>query len=131
MVQTPVGFRCPTCAKLNRVPTYRLSGKYYLRAVGAAIGLAIATGLLWGLIRYVPFVGFFNFIIGGAVGYAVGEGISLATNRKAGTVLAVIGGLTVVIAYCISAFTLFGMIFSPYDLIAVIIGIVVAVARLR
>jgi hypothetical protein len=131
MVQTPVGFRCPTCAKLNRPPTYQVSGKYYLRAVAAAIGLAIVGGLLWGFIRYLPFVGFFNFIIGGGIGYGIGEGISLVTNRKSGTPLAVIGGLAVVIAYCISAFTFFGMIFSPFDIIAVIIGVVVAVARLR
>jgi hypothetical protein len=128
MVQTPVGARCPKCAKLNRVPTYQVSGKYYLRAAGAALGLAIITGLLWG---FVPFVGFFNFIIGGAVGYGIGEGISLATNRKSGTILAVIGGSAVVIAYIISAFTFFGLIFSPFDIIAVIVGIVVAVARLR
>jgi hypothetical protein len=131
MVQTPVGARCPSCAKLNRVPTYQLSGKYYARAIGAALGLSIVTGLLWGLIRFVPFVGFFNFIIGGAVGYGIGEGISFAVNRKAGPPLAVIGGLAVVVAYIISAFTFFGLLFSPFDIIAVIVGIFVAVARLR
>jgi hypothetical protein len=116
---------------LNRVPTYQVSGKYYLRAAGAAVGLAIVIGLLWGLARYIPFVGFFNFIIGGLAGYAIGEGISLATNRKSGIVLAVIGGITVVAAYCISAFTFFGRGFVAFDIIAIIIGIVVAVARLR
>jgi hypothetical protein len=131
LVQTPVGARCPKCANLKRVPTYQLSGKYYLRATGVAVGLAIGMGLLWGLIRFVPFVGFFNFIIGGLVGYGVGEGISLAANRKAGTILAVIGGITVVAAYCISAFTFFALRLNPFDIIAVIIGVVVAVARLR
>jgi hypothetical protein len=131
LVQTPVGARCPKCANLKRVPTYRVSGKYYLRATGAAAGMAIVMGLLWGLVRFVPFIGFFNFIIGGLVGYGIGEGISLSANRKAGTILAAIGGITVVAAYCISAFTFFGLRFNPFDFIAVIIGVVVAVARLR
>jgi hypothetical protein len=131
MVQTPVGARCPKCAKLNRVPTYQVSGKYYLRGAGAALGLSIVAGLLWGLSRFVPFVGFFNFIIGGLVGYGIGEGISLATNRKAGPILAVIGGAAVVLAYCIGTFGFFSWFFSPFDIIAIIVGIVAAVARLR
>ncbi|HSW57253.1 MAG TPA: B-box zinc finger protein [Dehalococcoidales bacterium] len=131
LVQTPVGSRCPKCAKQKRVPTYHVSGRYLLRAIGAAAGLAVATGLLWGLIRLLPFSGFFNFIIGAGVGYAIGEGISLATNRKAGLLLAVVGGVAVVIAYCISIFTFFRLFFNPFDIIAVVIGIFVAVTRLR
>ncbi len=131
LVQTPVGARCPKCARLRRVPTYQVSGKYYLRAALAALGLAVVTGLLWGLLRFIPFAGFFNFIIGGAVGYAIGEGISLAANRRAGTLLCVIGGVAVVIAYSISSFSFFGLLFSFFDIIAVIVGIFVAVTRLR
>jgi hypothetical protein len=132
MVQTPVGARCPSCARLKRVPTYQISGKYYLRGVGAAIGLAIAAGLLWLLIRmFVPFSGFFNFIIAGGVGYAIGEGISWATNRKAGTPLAILGGIAVTVAFVISSPDIWIGVFNPFSIIALIIGIVVAVARLR
>ncbi len=38
-------------------------------------------------------------MIGAAVGYGIGEGISLSVNRKCGTGLAVIGGLAVVLSY--------------------------------
>jgi hypothetical protein len=131
MVQTPVGMRCPSCAKMSRVPTYRVPKVYYLRAIGAALGIAIVVGLLWGFISdIIPFI-YLNFIIGGGVGWAIGEVISLSVNRKSGTGLAVIGGLAVVIAYLISVFTFWGGNIHILDIVAVIIGIVVSVARLR
>ncbi len=131
MVQTPVGARCPSCARLSRVPTYRVSGIYYLRAIGAGLGLAVIGGLLWGFLRaLIPFF-YLNLIIGGALGYGIGEGISLSVNRKRGTGLMVIGGLTVVLSYLVSAFTFWSWNFNFVDIIAVIIGIFVSVARLR
>jgi hypothetical protein len=131
LVQTPVGSRCPSCAKLSRVPTYRISKLYYLRAIGAAIGLAIAGGIAWGFLQTIIFSSFFNILIAGAIGYGVGEGISLSVNRKSGTGLAVIGGITVVLSFLISAFTFWGLQFSPYDIIAVVVGVFVSAARLR
>jgi hypothetical protein len=131
LVQTPVGARCPKCAGVSRVPTYRVSGIYYLRAVGAGLLLAVVSGFLWGLLRAVPYISFFNFIIAAAAGYGIGEGISLAVNRKAGNGLAVIGGAALVLSYIISRFIFgFGFI-SLFDIIAVIIGIFVTVTRLR
>jgi hypothetical protein len=132
MVQTPVGARCPVCANLKRVPTYQLGGKYYLRGALAAAGMALAGGFLWWLIRmFVPFSGFFNFIIAGALGYGIGEGISLATNRKAGGPLAVMGGLAVAVAFFIAHIGIWMGMFHPFDLIALIVGIIAAVAVLR
>jgi hypothetical protein len=131
LVQTPVGARCPSCARLSRVPTYRVSKIHYLRAVGAALGLAIAAGILWGFLRSIMFSGYFNFLIAAALGYGIGEGISLAVNRKSGAGLAVIGGLAMVAAYIISAFAFGGGSFSLFDIIAVIVGIFVTVTRLR
>lgn len=131
MVQTPVGARCPSCARLSRIPVYQVSGKYYLRAVGVAAGLAIAIGLVWGIIRIVAFFGFFSFLIGGAAGYGIGEGISLAANRKRGTTLAIISGIAVVISYLISIIVPWGRPFFFTDIIAVIIGVVVSVTRVR
>jgi hypothetical protein len=131
MVQTPVGARCPKCAKLSRIPTYRVSGIYYLRAAGAGLVLAIAGGVLWGFLRVIPYASFLNFIIAGGVGYGIGEGISFAVNRKAGVGLAAIGGAAMVLCYFISSlFFGFGF-FNLFDIIAVIIGVFVTVARLR
>ena len=132
LVETPVGMRCPACARLNRVPTYKLSGKYYLRGALAAAGMAVATGYLWLFIRVmVPFSGFFNFIIAAGIGYAIGEVISLATNRKAGLPLAVMGGVAVLIAFILSSPNVWIGIFNPFSLISLGVGIFVAVARLR
>lgn len=131
LVQTPVGARCPACAGLSRVPTYQVSGKYYLRAVGAAIGLAIACGVIWGLVRtYVPFF-YLGWLIGPAAGFAIGEGITLSVNRKAGRKLALIGGAAVFCAYLIATFTFWSGHFSLMDILAVTLGIFVSVSRLR
>jgi len=132
MVQTPVGMRCPTCARLKRVPTYQISKQYYLRAILAAVVLAAATGFIWLLIRlYVPFSGFFSFIIAAGAGYAIGEGISWATNRKAGLPLIIIGCVAMVIAFVISSPHLLSGVFSFFSLINLAVGLFVVVARLR
>ena len=52
-------------------------------------------------------------------------------TASAGIGLAVIGGLAVVVSYLISTFVFGTTSFSPFDIIAVIIGIFVSVARLR
>jgi len=135
MVQTPVGAKCPDCAKLAKLPTYRVSTKYYLRAAGTALGMAIVCGIAWGLVRaYMPFI-FFNLLLAAGAGYAIGEVVSLSVNRKRGTGLAIVGGIAVPISYLASIIpTLlfnFGAGFHPLDLLALALGIFVAVIRLR
>ena len=134
MVMTPVGARCPNCARLSRVPTYQVSTQYYLRAAGAGIGIAIVCGIIWGAInRYVPFFSF-NLILAPAAGYAIAEVIGLSVNRKRGTGLAVIAGLAVVISYLITFFFRgipSGLFNIAYHLVALALGIYVAVSRIR
>ena len=135
MVQTPVGARCPDCAKLYKLPTYRVPATYYLRATGAALGMAVVCGIVWGIINgFVPFF-YLNLILAAGVGYAIGEVVSISVNRKRGRGLATVAGLAVVISYLVNILS-FGVIpFSPFriifDLIALGIGIYVAVNRLR
>lgn len=138
MVQTPVGARCPDCAKLYRLPTFRISGAYYLRASGAALGMAIATGLLWGVIdRFLLsyFFGIFSLILAAGVGYAIGEVVSISVNRKRGPWLAVIGGISMLIAYLVNIFTIgippSGPLSIIFDIIGIGIGVYMAVNRLR
>jgi hypothetical protein len=139
LVTTPVGARCQDCAKLYRLPTYRISSGYYLRAAGAALGMAIVIGVVWGIIEsYLPFR-FFSLIIGAGVGYAIGEVVSLAVNRKRGVWLAVMGSLAVVISYGITYlvdFFRFGFVsFDVYRLVFVLVaiglGVFMVVNRLR
>jgi hypothetical protein len=138
MVETPVGARCPECARLYKLPTFRISGAYYLRAILAALVTAAIIGVIWGLIdRFLLyyFYGIFSLILAAGVGYAIGEAISLSVNRKRGRSLAFVGSIAVVISYLVNIFT-FGI--TPYnpislifDLIAIGIGIYMAVNRLR
>ena len=143
MVQTPVGARCPECARLYKLPTYRVSTVYYLRAAGTALGMALVSGVLWGLAcTFIPFF-FLNLLIGAAVGYAIGEVVSLAVNRKRGKGLAAVAGAGVIISYLISIFPLlsllfgfpfglpFGLFHILFDIISVALGVFVAVTRLR
>jgi hypothetical protein len=135
MVQTPVGARCRDCAKLYKLPTYRVSRVYYLRAAGTALGMAIAVGLVWGFIANLVHFIVLNLIIAAGAGFAIGEVTGLAINKKRGTGLAVIGGIAVALSYGVSIRT-FGHI--PYGALAIVldlaglgVGIYTAVSRLR
>jgi hypothetical protein len=138
LVQTPVGARCRECARLYKLPTYRVSGSYYLRAAGTALGLAVVTGLIWGLIEsFLPSY-IFSLIAAAGIGWVIGELVSLAVNRKRSGGLAAIGGAAVVICYGIaylveyfrSGFT-FNLYPSIFTLVALGIGVYFSVNRLR
>ena len=135
LVQTPVGSRCRDCAKLYKLPTYRISPAYYLRAIGAALVMAVVIGLAWGFVTSLLSFIYLNLILAAGIGYAIGEVTGLAVNRKRGTWLAVIGSIAVVICYLVNIFT-FGVVPSfglslILDLVGVVLGISAAVARLR
>ena len=139
MVQTPVGARCPTCAGLKKLPTFRVSSVYYLRAIGAALGAGIIIGLLWGLIElYIPTF-FFSLLLAAGVGWVIGEAISRSVNRKRSIGLAIIGGLAVLLAFGIAygmewnrfGFISFNLPRIAITLVSAGIGIYMAVLRLR
>lgn len=129
MVQTPVGPRCPDCANLKRLPTYEVSPRQYLIAVGVGMGVAIAAGFVWALIWNAIHFLFLSLLIAAGIGYAIGEVISLATNRKRSPGLQAIAGISVVVSFAVYYF--FVPWFSFYTIIGLALGIVIAVARLR
>ena len=135
MVQTPVSARCPECARLYKLPTYRVSTRYYLRAAGTALGMALVTGVIWGIINQFVAFFFLNLLLGAGVGYAIGEVTGLAVNRKRGRGLAAVAGTGVIISYLVSIFLPFGLPFGLFhiliDLISVALGVYLAVSRLR
>ena len=76
-----------------------------------------------------------NIILAGGVGYAIGEVVSLAVNRKRGIGLAVIAGLALVLSYLVNIFTFgrlpAGLFSIGLDLVSVAVGIFLAANRLR
>ena len=135
LVQTPVGARCSDCAQLTKVPTFSVSTPYYLRAIGAGLGMAIVCGAAWWAIDWIIPIFSFSILLAYGAGYAIGEVISLSVNRKRGTILAIIAGIALVISYSITLILeggfpsgLFNIL---YDLLALALGIFAAVNHLR
>jgi len=135
LVQTPVGARCSDCAGLKRIPVYEITPIQYLKALGVGLGSAIVFGIIWGW--FSGFILFFNFFLAAAIGYAIGEVISLSVNRKRGAGLQTLGGLCVALSYIVSNIELSGgtlIYFAEFgflDILAVAVGIFVVVGRLR
>jgi uncharacterized membrane protein len=134
MVQTPVGARCPKCAALKKLPVFEISTIFYIRAIAAGLATAAVLGAIW---AFIPFGGFFLFFIALVVGYAIGEAVSLAANRKRGPGLQVIAGISAVVSYVVRSLieappqTFLHTFADVYGLIALILGIIVAVGLLR
>ena len=80
----PVGIRCKDCARERRLPTYRFSQSDAARGIAAAVGLGLAGAVVLFVLVGLVFGGFFFFLILIGVGYAIGEGISRAVNRRRG-----------------------------------------------
>jgi hypothetical protein len=88
---TPVGARCRGCARLRAHPVYDVRPLHYLRAIGA--GLAVATVGAY-VVGFIPFIGLFGLML---LGWAVGEAVTYAANRKRGTGLAIVAVATLVV----------------------------------
>lgn len=141
LVQTPVGARCRDCANLDRLPTYRVSSKHYLRAIATGLGMAALCGVAWGAVaaEFPFFFPFLNLLLASAVGYAIGEVISLAVNRKRGRGLSVVGGTSVALSYLVSYLVMvflfggitIGLLMIMVHLVALALGIYIAITRLR
>ena len=94
-VETPVGYRCPDCAAVRGLPTYRTTPQALVKSILVGVAVAIAVGVLWG---YFPAWEFYLSLL---LGFGVAEGMSWAANYKRGSdlqaiaVLCVLGGLVV------------------------------------
>jgi hypothetical protein len=133
LVYTPVGARCRDCAQVKALPQFNVTPQYYARAIVAALVTGAGLGVAWGLLL-TTFLGFFDILIGIGIGYVVGEGVSLAANRKQGPPLQIIAGVGVVVAYLLRNVLWEGSLIVQNDIygyIAVAVGVAVAVGRLR
>ncbi len=117
---------------MARLPTYRLSGTLYMRALGAMVGLGLAGGLALFVFDQVLGFRFFRFFIFLGLGYAIGEGLSAAVNRKRGRPLQYMaaGGvlISVALAFALGDRQLFADLFS---IIGIGIALAMASSRVR
>jgi hypothetical protein len=137
MVETPVGARCRECARINKLPTFQVSGKQMLISSGVGLLIAVAYGFIWGMLGlYTNFI-ILNLLLGAGAGFLISEGMSRVINRKKGIKLALVASVMVIVSGFASIFTPIGIIYSAspmfimLDILAVGIGIYVAVNRLR
>jgi hypothetical protein len=64
------------------------------------VGAGAIVGAAWGyLLGNAGFFGFFTLFIAAGIGWAVGEAVSNATNRKRGVALQTVAVIGVVVAY--------------------------------
>lgn len=144
LVQTPVGAKCRTCARLRPHPLYALTPLRLLRGVGGALGAGLGLGLAWGALQgLLPFLGWLAWLAYVGMGYLVGEATSAAANRKrgrtlqyaavAGTALAFAASFAVRLDLLRGAVRInpnFWMVLLPTDIGSLIVWALLAVACL-
>jgi hypothetical protein len=124
------------------LPTYNVGRATILRGVAAAIGAGVACGIVWWLFNLFAYqLGLFFVLLGGfAIGFAVGEAVALATNRRRGPPLQIAAAGGVVLAYLVRAGLLIvvdGWTFQTFRLVdalalvAVVFAGFIAVNRVR
>lgn len=77
-VRTPVGLRCPECAGVRGLPTYRTPSSALARALGTGILVAILVAIVW---RFIPQ---FQFYLCLALGFGVVESMARFAGNKRG-----------------------------------------------
>jgi hypothetical protein len=119
MVMTPVGARCPSCAQVKRFATL-LKPAEIARVIAYGVGAA-ALGTV--VLTYIPFLGLIGFA---ALGFGVGEVVSLGANRKRVPILAPIAVACLFVGYWLGLVVLgltSGATFGPLLLLAPVLGL--------
>ncbi len=93
--------------------------------------MSVVCGVLWGAIGFFVFFLYLNLLLAPGFGYVIAEVIGFSVNRKRGFGLAVIAGIALVVSYLVSIMVPWGLNFRLFDLLAVPLGTLVTVTRLR
>ena len=114
MVQTPVGARCPTCARAARIPTYDVTPAFMVRGIAAGVASALALGIAFifisRLLLFVPFLfPYLHVVVIAGIGYIIGEAVSLSVNRKKGRAMKFVGAGSMLIASFPITFAIVGV----------------------
>jgi hypothetical protein len=102
--------------------------------VAAGFATASALGAVW---PFIPYGGFLWLLIAMGIGYAIREVVSLALNKKRSIGLQAIAGSSMLLSYIVRSLLytqpqdFLDSFLSVYGLIALVLGIIVAVSKLR
>ncbi|MDP9381537.1 MAG: B-box zinc finger protein [Chloroflexota bacterium] len=96
MVYTSVGVRCRECATERRSGINAPAAGQVLKAAGVALGVVLGLGALWGLF---PGYGFWVALL---LGFAGGELVSLAADRRRGPELQAVAATMVIGAFALA-----------------------------
>src|SRR5690242_19564140 len=77
-VRTPVGLRCPECAGVRGLPTYRTSTDAMAKSIAIGFVVAGLVGVIWG------FIPDWNFYLALLLGFSVAETTAFAAKGKRG-----------------------------------------------
>jgi hypothetical protein len=95
-VRTPVGMRCPDCAGVRGLPTYRTPAGSLLKAAGAGLAVAVVTAVLW---RFLPNWQFYWCLL---MGFGSVEAIARFAGNKRGLDLQLLAIATITIGVILS-----------------------------
>ena len=129
MVHSAVGIRCPDCAQTKRPPTFDVTGIFLARAIGASLGLGLLCGVAVKILS-IFLAGIPLVVAFAALGYAIGEGVSLAVNRKRGRRLKLVASSGVLVAFIVSALPFGGPSAGSAGLLGMLIALYVSISRL-
>ncbi len=128
MVHTPVGYRCNDCARVRPPPTFDVNRIYLARAIGASVALGVAGGVIFKLLSLLlGGLAFWQAIALAGIGYVVGEGVSVAVNRKRGRGLKLVAAGGVFLAYAVGIWL--GVLPTRSLFLGLIVGFYVAIRR--
>ena len=108
-VQTPVGFRCPDCVRVQQAVFYTATPLDYV--IAAVVGLVASTvaGFIMGRLGI-----FLALILGGVAGGAIAEIVRWATGRRRGRwIWLVVSGCIVVGALAAAFYPFLFFLFTP------------------
>ena len=146
MVTSPVGARCPTCARIGRPAILDTSANEMGRAIGAAAAsgavAALALSIVLRILVSLPFIiGLVDFLVvaGGmaGVGYIVGESVRIGSGKKLDRRLKYVASFGVFIAWVAMAgwLPLFNVsanfMFSLQGIIGLLVAFYIATNRVR
>lgn len=127
MVQTPVGMKCPECARHRGRIVGHAKPIYFVRAAAAGTGAAIVGGIVMGILRSI--VPFGMIILAFLAGIGMGEVVSRAARRQTGLYFQIIAGVTAALMFFFAGY--FDLLRpNPIGWVIGLLGTYLAIAKL-